>query len=241
MTDNKVYALLIKPNCKPKIEQIDATNENFSSILGNDVSVVSIPEDNVSIYYNNKGLEEGLQPNRLVNLNQEIEKDVTYYELKKKFREAEEQGIHIVGYITFSNDSFYDDYSLDSRTYIVSSDNKAFQSEKGGYSIFASNVEGTDFCVRLDAYMRDEHGGKDGWIIERCYIKEQVPILNCVIGGNILICSNSNNSNGIVDITQDALDKYVSMFKSIQKFERSDTGELLLVDNNTQNKDSPER
>ena len=42
----------------------------------------------------------------------------------------------------------------------------------GGYSIYASCLDGTDPCVRLEGYMELEHGGKGGWKVEYCYIKD---------------------------------------------------------------------
>lgn len=97
----------------------------------------------------------------------------TYEELKNIFRKIEEAGkgeIHIVGYIVFSKDSFNKDYSEESRTYRVSSNNKAFQAHKVGYSIFADCLDGTDTCVRLERYMALEDGGNNGWKVEKCYI-----------------------------------------------------------------------
>ena len=52
----------------------------------------------------------------------------------------------------------------------MSSDNKAFQPNKGGYSIFAVALDGSDASIRLERYMASEHGGPDGWQIERCYM-----------------------------------------------------------------------
>ena len=66
--------------------------------------------------------------------------------------------------------SFEKEYSLESRTYVVSSDNKAFQPNMGGYSIFAVALDGSDAGVRLEQYMASEYGGKDGWQIELCYM-----------------------------------------------------------------------
>lgn len=97
----------------------------------------------------------------------------TYAELKNLFRQVEDAGkqrLHICGFIVFTNDSFKDDYSEHDRTYFVSSDNKAFQPHKGGYSIFANCLDGKDLGVRIEQYMAAEHGGKDGWKVERCYI-----------------------------------------------------------------------
>ena len=67
----------------------------------------------------------------------------------------------------FSPDSFDKPYSEQSRTYVVSSNNKAFISGAGGYSIYGSCLDGTDQCVRLEGYMR----GENAWKIDRCYMK----------------------------------------------------------------------
>ncbi len=52
-----------------------------------------------------------------------------------------------------SQDSFSEPDPETARTYMVSSDNKAFQPNMGGYSIFASSIDGSDHMVRLDSYM----------------------------------------------------------------------------------------
>ena len=73
----------------------------------------------------------------------------------------------VCGYIVFSPDSFDKPYSEQSRTYVVSSNNKAFISGAGGYSIYGSCLDGTDQYVRLEGYMR----GENAWKIDRCYMK----------------------------------------------------------------------
>lgn len=98
------------------------------------------------------------------------EVNMTYGELKSYFRNAERKREHLTGYIVFSPASFTQEYSVEARTYVVSSNNKAFQPNMGGYSIYGSSLDGTDFGVRLEAYMASERGGKDGWQIERCYM-----------------------------------------------------------------------
>ena len=50
------------------------------------------------------------------------------------------------------------------RTYLVSSNNKAYQSGRLGYSIFGTCLNGKDLCVRLDAYMRRPKG----WVPGAC-------------------------------------------------------------------------
>lgn len=79
---------------------------------------------------------------------------------------------HLTAYITFASfgPGNKTEYPWKSRTYLVSSDNKAFQPNKGGYSIFGSCLDGTDPCLRLEGLMAAECGGKDGWIVEDCGI-----------------------------------------------------------------------
>jgi len=98
------------------------------------------------------------------------EVNMTYRTMKNYFRAAERVCQHLTGYIVMSPASFEREYSLESRTYVVSSDNKAYQPNKGGYSIFASSLDGSDPYVRLEQYMSVELGGADGWQIERCYM-----------------------------------------------------------------------
>lgn len=98
------------------------------------------------------------------------EVDLTYQKMREYFRAAERNGQHLTGYIVFSQASFVREYSLESRTYVVSSDNKAFWSKVGSRSIFASALDGSDPNVRLDCFMAAEQGGPDGWQIERCYM-----------------------------------------------------------------------
>ena len=98
------------------------------------------------------------------------EYDMTYQKMRSFFRAAERNHQHFTGYIVFSQASFNKPYSLESRTYVVSSDNKAYQPNRNGYSIYADSLDGTDQGVRLEQYMASEKGGPDGWQIERCYM-----------------------------------------------------------------------
>ena len=97
---------------------------------------------------------------------------ITYAELRQRFRDHERSHArtHLIGNIVFTEDSYTAPYSLASRTYTVSSDNKAFQPNMGGYSIYGSSADGTDSLVRLEQYMAAELGGKDGWKVDYCYM-----------------------------------------------------------------------
>lgn len=78
----------------------------------------------------------------------------------------------ISGVIVFTEDSFDKIYPLESRSYGVSSHNKAWIAGMGGYSIYGSALDGSDNGVRLEAYMALEKGGKNGWKVEYCYFTE---------------------------------------------------------------------
>ena len=99
---------------------------------------------------------------------------MNYKELNRLFcdHEISHPEYHLTAYITFSSFGPAEtrDFPWEGRTYSVSSDNKAFQSNMGGYSIFGSSLDGTDCGVRLERFMADEHGGKDGWVVEDCCI-----------------------------------------------------------------------
>lgn len=103
---------------------------------------------------------------------------ISYDELAARFRAHESavrcapyhEAKHLTGCIVFTADSFKKPYSLESRTYAVSSNNKAYQPNMGGYSIFGSAIDGSATGVRLEAYMAAEKGGKDGWKVDYCYL-----------------------------------------------------------------------
>lgn len=128
-----------------------------------------------------------------------------YKQLKKLLfqHECEHSDTHLTAYITFASFGPENkrEYPWKSRTYLVSSDNKAFQPNKGGYSIFGSCLDGTDPCLRLEQYMKEERGGKDGWVVE-----------DCGIAGYLLIeCSDCNISAPKLFYSHsDALDRMLS-------------------------------
>lgn len=96
-------------------------------------------------------------------------KEMTYAELSSLFRTVNDKHLDsIVGYVVFTADSFDKSYNEESRTYAISSNNKAYQSGMGGFSIYGSCIDGTDPCLRMDGYMRADNG----WKIEKCYMKK---------------------------------------------------------------------
>ena len=99
-----------------------------------------------------------------------------YVELRHIFRALKQDSPteNLTAHITFTEDSFTKPYSLLSRTYRFSSDNKAFWPNMAGYSIFGYCLDKTsDQGVRLDWYMADE-GNAKGWKVEDCYILEKM-------------------------------------------------------------------
>ena len=101
---------------------------------------------------------------------------MTYAELKQIFYELkrEHPTQNLTAHIVFTEDSFDKESSLLSRTYRITSDEKAFWSRTGSRSIFAYCLDKTsDQGVRLDWYMADE-GNPGGWKVEDCYILEHM-------------------------------------------------------------------
>ena len=95
--------------------------------------------------------------------------EMSYNEMASLFSLANNRGLPpVVGYVVFTSDSFDKPYNEESRTYRISSNNKAYQSGMGGYSIYASCLDGTNPCLRLEGYLR----GENAWKIEKCYMKK---------------------------------------------------------------------
>lgn len=120
---------------------------------------------------------------------------MNYLELKAAFQEwnRENHKEALTAHIIFTVDSFDREYPLLSRTYAVSSYNKAFRPHMGGYSIFGDSLDGTDLGVRLEGYMAEE-GNPGGWKVEDCYILEQmrdtaaIPGLSRATQGDGTVC-----------------------------------------------------
>lgn len=224
MNDNKISVLLVQPDKKPQMIEISNTVEGIEKVIGGEMDEYMPFEDEVSIVCNRNGKEDKLPLNRAI-YSEHREVDMTYQEMKNRFREREkEHGEHLTGYIVFSQDSFTEPYSLKSRTYVVSSDNKAFQPSMGGYSIYADSLDGTDRNVRIEQYMSDERGGKDGWKVERCYqVETDRKVIN-VIRGDFLICKAPIDGQKYESLPLDLADKYKEKFKFPEKFHSVENG-----------------
>lgn len=100
--------------------------------------------------------------------------NMTYHELRDLFVEHNKTQLAkpVSACIVFAESNWPDrHYPLCSRTYEVSSDNKAFRSSCCSTSLIGSCMDGSDQGVRLDWYMED-FGNKGGWVVDHCYLKE---------------------------------------------------------------------
>lgn len=67
--------------------------------------------------------------------------------------------------VVFKSENWPDkDYSLESRSYRFTSDNKYFISGMGGNSIFANSLDKSDTGIRLDWYLQE-------WDVDYCYME----------------------------------------------------------------------
>lgn len=96
------------------------------------------------------------------------EQKLTWSEMTEKLREDHNR----TGVVVFKNGPYWDkEYPLDERSYLVSGNDKYFDSKYCGKSIFSSNLTKTDIGVRLDWYMVGN--GKDNWEVDYCYLVEE--------------------------------------------------------------------
>ena len=215
-TVNKISVLLIEPYKYPKMIEIDDTLEAMQKVVGGDIEEYMPFDDDVAIICNEEGKVNGLPPNRAIYAEPETV-ELTYSELADRFRNAESEGKkHLTGYIIFSQESFNKPYDEKSRTYAVSSDNKAFKAGLGGYSIYGSCLDGSDPCVRLDGYMR----GENAWKIEKCYLKEASREMLDIICGKFFICHAPYEAERFQSLPPDLAEKYREKFQYPERFAR---------------------
>lgn len=221
---NTIRVVLLEPGKFARITDIEASLKGMQRIVGGMIEAAYPFEEEVCIVCNEEGKIDGLKLNRAIRY-EDTERDLSYDELTDVFCEAErdDDGLHLTGYIVFTEDSFDKPYPVEARTYVVSSDNKAFQPNMGGYSIYGSSLDGSDRLVRLEQYMASEHGGEKGWKIERCYIKEPGEIAD-IIAGTCFICDcKGSNFNSLSD---EQLKRYSEMFRQPEVFYRTPSGSI---------------
>ena len=233
----KISVLLVEPEKYPKVIEIDDSLESMQAVVGGSIEEYMPFEDEIAIICNEEGKLIGLPLNRAIYAEPE-KVEMSYNELKKRFREAEEKGKeHLKGYITFTSDSFTEPYSEESRTYVVSSDNKAFIPNMGGYSIYGSSLDGEDSMVRLDQYMATEYGGKNGWKIEKCYLKQNSRKIIDIIAGTFFITYAPAESEEFLSMPEELAEKYRKKFKYPEFFAKVN-GEIIAVPFNPKTKEA---
>lgn len=90
---------------------------------------------------------------------------MTVNELYEELRKANASGTERFGVIVFSKDNWSVDYSLESRSYKVSSECRRFKAGAISNSVFGDALDGTDNGVRLDLCIAEL-----GWRVDTCYM-----------------------------------------------------------------------
>ena len=158
----KISVILVEPGRYPKLIEIEDTLEAMQSLVEGDIEEYMPFEDEVAIICNDEGKMNGLPLNRAVYSEPE-NVEMSYPQLKAHFRQAEKERNHTTGYIVFTDDSFDKPYTEEQRTYVVSSNNKAFIEGMGGYSIYASSLTARiNVCDWKRIWLMNT-GGKNGW------------------------------------------------------------------------------
>ena len=222
-----IKVILCEPGKLARVAEIRTDLNSLQGVVKGRIEEFGLsPKEHIVIICNEEGKLNGMSPNRAVYEDPEII-EIPYSEMVNKFREAERNGEgHLQGYVVFTQDSFTEPYSEEARTYVVSSNNKAFQPNMGGYSIYASSLDGSDPMVRLERYMRDEHGGENGWRIERCYMKNPEREMLDVIFGPFFICDCSGEDYG--SLNQEQIDRFMKQFQYPERLIRLN-GELKSI------------
>lgn len=235
---NEITVLLVEPNKYPRLVKIEDTLEAMQKVVGGRIEDYMPFTDEVTIVCNDAGKQNGDPLNRAIYTDPP-EEDVSWVELKDRFRQYEDERLETIrgmvkeqgygalknepeplkGYVVFTKDSFDKPYSEEARTFEFTSDNKAFNCNAGGYSIFADSLDGSDIGVRLDLCMANERGGKDSWKIEKCYIKDDRnrEMLD-VIAGTFFICYTPIEAESFQSLPKHLAEKYEQKFKYPEKF-----------------------
>lgn len=233
-----IRALLVKSGQHPQTVNIATDLDSLQKAVGGDIEQFGPFNDNVAIVCNEEGKLLGLPANRMVDIEQVPEEVASWQELRKQFmsyedqrdkvmREQHQQMPPLTGYVTFTKGSFDKEYSEESRTYVFSSDNKAFQAHSVSSSLLGSCMDGSDPNIRLDEYMQEYHGGEQGWEIEQCLIQKP-PVQQELLVGDFLVVGLSEDGE-YQSLPDHLYEKYVYKFWETQQFLFKD-GSITAVD-----------
>ncbi len=230
-----IRVVLVEPGKLARITEIGKATKQMQAVVGGDIQTLYPFKEEVCIVSNDEGKNIGLPLNRAIR-EEETEVEMSYNEMVARFRNKERQKDkkHLTGYVVITEDSFEESYPVESRTYAVSSNNKAFQPNMGGYSIYASAIDGSDPMVRLERYLAVEKGGADGWKIERCYMKEQGREIIDIIAGTFFICDCSGER--LDSLNDEQLKRYEAKFRLPEDFLRIG-GKIIAVPYKPKNKE----
>ena len=212
-----MQVVLLEPGKEARITEIGTGLAALQRVVGGDIQAIYPFEEEVALVCNDEGKINGMALNRAV-YSEPRKEEMSYHELVSRFRAAEREGRHETGYIVFTEDSFTEPYPLAARTYEVSSNNKAFQPGMGGYSIYASAIDGSDSMVRLEGYMAAEHGGENGWKVESCYQLQQSREIVDIIAGTCFLCSCEGSNFG--SLSDEQAKRYAKLFRYPERFVR---------------------
>ena len=219
----KISVLLVPVGKAPVVKEIPNIYEAMKGLVGGGLDEYMPFDDDAAIVCNRDGKQEKLPMNRAV-YQPPKRKEMSYHDLKSLFREAENKGQHLTAHIVFTADTFKKPYSEFERTYEVSSDNKAFQSRMGGYSIYGASLDGVDPCLRMEGLMADEMGGKDGWKIEKCYLLDSAREVADIIHGDFFIARSNVADEKYSSLSGEQLLKYKRLFRYPERFHETAHG-----------------
>lgn len=247
---NRITVLLVEPNKYPKFIEVEDTLRAMQETVGGDIEEYMPFEDEVAIICHEEGKINGEPLNRAI-YSEAPSEEMPWEKLKERFHQHETERFKAIrevrqqyglealygaealkivppplnGYVVFSQDSFKEPYSAESRTYEFNSDNKAINCSAGGYSIYASSLDGSDKNVRIDLYMKDERGGADGWKIEKCYLRDdrKREMLD-IVAGKFFLYYAPVESEKFQNLPKDLAQKYERMFKYPETFSRTQNG-----------------
>lgn len=220
----KIKVLFVPVGKYPTEMEVPNTYEAMSELVGGGLEeYMPFENDNAVLVCNRHGKLEKLPQNRAVYAEPK-RTEMTYHELKNCFREAENSGQHLVGHIVFTADTFKEPYSEFERTYAISSDNKAFQPNMGGYSIYGHSLDGADSCLRMEGLMANEMGGKDGWKIEKCFLVEDTKQISDIVHGDFFIANANVAAEKYESLTPEQRIKYRTLFKYPERFIETERG-----------------
>lgn len=220
----KIKVLFVPVGKYPQEMEIPNTYEAMKALVGGGLDeYMPFENDDAALVCYRHGKEKDLPKNRAVYAEPKLT-EMDYYELKRAFSKAEDSGQHLMGHIVFTADTFKEPLTEFERTYAISSDNKAFQSGMGGYSIYGRSLDGVDRCLRMDGLMAAEYGGKDGWKIEKCFLVEDSKEISDIICGDFFIAKSNVEAEKYESLSHEQIVKYSNLFKYPERFIETDHG-----------------